>query len=73
MTKPTFAEELGLRLYHARRKRGLKQWELGELADVHQTAISQIELARIDQRIGTLCRIAKALDVDLWALLPWGE
>jgi transcriptional regulator with XRE-family HTH domain len=73
MTKPTFNEEIGLRIYYVRKKRRLKQWELAEMADVHQTAISQIELAKVDPRIGVLCRIASALDVDLWSLLPWGE
>jgi transcriptional regulator with XRE-family HTH domain len=72
MTKPTFDEELGLRIYTIRRQRRLKQWELAELADVHQTEISRIELARTSPRVSTLNAIANALDVELWSLLPWG-
>lgn len=73
MTKPTFDEELGLRIYTIRKQRKLKQWELAELADVHQTAISQIERARARPRLDTPRKIANALDVELWSLLPWGE
>jgi transcriptional regulator with XRE-family HTH domain len=73
MTKPTFDEEMGLRIYTIRKQRKLKQWELAEMADVHQTAISQIELAKARPRIETLRKIANALGVELWSLLPWGE
>jgi transcriptional regulator with XRE-family HTH domain len=73
MTKTTFDEEVGLRIYTIRRQRRLKQWELAELAGIHHNMVSRIELAQTSPRLDTLRKIANALDVELWSLLPWGE
>lgn len=48
-------------LIQHRKRRGLTQAELAELADTYQSQISRIESANYDIRLSTLIRIAEAL------------
>lgn len=46
----------------AREKSGLSQEALGELTGLHPTEISRLERAAREPRLGTIVKLAKALD-----------
>jgi len=63
-------EEIGKRIRQARRATGLKQHELGKMAGVTESAVSQWESGKIKKIMGpTLSRLARALKVSIdWLL-----
>ena len=65
---PKITENIGRRVAELRLKLGLTQDELAEKADVTGGYIRQIEGARKDMRVSTLCKIADMLDCDIKAL-----
>jgi predicted transcriptional regulator len=60
----------GRKLRAAREKAGLSQSELAKLAGVNQPAIPTLENGRIDVRISTVRKFAKALGLRMKDLLP---
>lgn len=50
-------------IYSMRKERGISQSLLADRAGISQECISKIERGKSDPRLGTLCSIAKALDV----------
>jgi transcriptional regulator with XRE-family HTH domain len=62
------SENIGRRVAELRLNLGLTQDGLAEKADVTGGYIRQIEGARKDMRISTLCRIADMLDCDIATL-----
>jgi len=55
----------GERLKTVREKKGLSQYQLSDLSKVPRNTIIRIEHGKVDPRISTLKRIAKALGVDV--------
>jgi transcriptional regulator with XRE-family HTH domain len=51
-------------LRRIRKRQGLSQEALADLADLHRTEVSLLERAGREPRLGTLVRLAGALEVD---------
>jgi transcriptional regulator with XRE-family HTH domain len=58
-------KRVGVNIQRLRRAAELSQEELGALADVHQTYLSQLEGGKRNPSVDVLERIAKALKVDI--------
>jgi transcriptional regulator with XRE-family HTH domain len=56
------------RLAAARKARGLTQSELGDLADLSQQRIFELEQGTANVTVRTLAKMAKVLDIDLHSL-----
>lgn len=56
-------------LYAARKARGLTQERLGELASLHPTYVSSVERGERNVSIDSMERLARALGLDVAALL----
>ena len=54
----------GANLRRIRRRRGLSQERLGEIADVHRTHISKIERDVCEPGAGTVAKLIAALEID---------
>ena len=52
-----------------REQRGLSVRKLGELAGVHYVSVVKMETGKLDPRLSTLQRLAKALDVTVSELI----
>jgi transcriptional regulator with XRE-family HTH domain len=63
------AAELGRRLRARRTELGWSQIDLGHVAGVHFTVVSDIELGKRNTSLLTLLRLASALDIDPGALI----
>lgn len=61
----TFEEIVGQRVKWWRMKRNLSTTALGDLVDLNQTQISQIETGESDIRISVLSKVCWVLDVSL--------
>jgi transcriptional regulator with XRE-family HTH domain len=61
--------QMGKRIHALRKKRNLSRQQLAERADVSREYIRKLEAGGYDPTVGTLQRIAKALDVPLVELL----
>ena len=64
-----FAPVFGMNLARCRGELGVSQEELGFLADLHRTAISQLERGERVARTDTLVRLCGSLGVEPAALL----
>lgn len=64
--------ELGRRIAALRQKRGMSQQDLAEASKLTVEAISRLERATREPRIGTLVRVAGGLGVTLPQLLETG-
>ena len=64
-----FARRFGLNLAARRLAAGISQEALGDLADLHRTAVGQLERGERVPRADTLLKLAAALRVDVSALL----
>ena len=62
-------EKLGRNIRDLREKRDLLQRELAEQAGVPVRTIGRIERGEVDMRIGTLVKIAKALNTTIKELV----
>lgn len=67
--RPTLAERFGLNLWRARRRAGLSQEDLGDLAGLTRQAIGQLELGRRLPRIDTILKLAAGTSVSICVLL----
>lgn len=61
----SFPVRLGRRLSELRRKHGLSQTQLADLAGIGRAHLSQIENGAVAARIDTLYAIAQTLDLRL--------
>lgn len=61
---------LGARIKRERRRRQLTQGDLGAKAGTHQSTISAVEAGDGDIRVGTLMKIAQAMELTIADLLP---
>ncbi|MCT4582751.1 MAG: helix-turn-helix domain-containing protein [Flavobacteriales bacterium] len=57
--------QVGLRVAHFRKEKGITQQQLGDLIGSDRQYVSRIERADVSVSIQKLAIIAKALDVDL--------
>jgi transcriptional regulator with XRE-family HTH domain len=60
---------VGERIREERKRQGMTQWTLAENAELDRKHISMIETGQAEPRIGTLIRIAGALDVPVETLV----
>ena len=63
------AREMGKRLKKLREANGMSQAALAEKADLSRGYLIRLEAGRQDPTLGTLERLAKALDVQLKKLI----
>jgi transcriptional regulator with XRE-family HTH domain len=71
---PVFAEVFGKNLARCREAVGISQEELGYMADLHRTAIGQLERGQRVARSDTLLRLCGCLGVpaeELFRGLSW--
>ncbi|MGE4207487.1 MAG: helix-turn-helix transcriptional regulator [Vulcanimicrobiota bacterium] len=52
-----------------RKQKGLKQWELADLVGVSQSYVARWETDRVNPRMGTLEKVAEALEIPVEQLL----
>ncbi|MDY6049032.1 MAG: helix-turn-helix transcriptional regulator [Corynebacterium sp.] len=67
---PSYAVELGKRVYIVRNLRGLGQERLAILSGVSRNQISNIERSTVNPKVGTIFALARALRVPPAVLLP---
>lgn len=69
MTEKVLLRKLGLKIKQMRTEKGLSQLALGIDIEVEKSNISRLEAGRVNPRIYTLYKVAKALEVTLPELL----
>ena len=62
-------QRIAANIRRLRNERALSQEKLAELADFHRTYVSQLERCITNVSVDGLERLAKALDIDIVALL----
>ena len=65
----TFAERFGRNLLAARERVGITQEELGFRAELHRTAVGQLERGERTARLDTYVKLLGALEIDPAELL----
>ena len=65
----SFADCFGANITRARERAGLSQEELAFCADLHRTAVGQLERGVVSPRLQTAVKIAAALGVSVDQLL----
>ena len=74
MTDSPLADHFGRNLWRCRRRAGLSQEELAELAELHRTEIGGFEQGKRLPRLDTLLKVTAAVDAsprDLLTGLHW--
>ena len=66
-------QEFGMAIRRNRHKLSLSQEDFAEIADIHRTYVSSIELGQVDVGIGVAYKIARALNLPLSKLLKETE
>lgn len=56
-------QQFGLNVVYYRKKKRLSQTQLAELADIHRTYVSAIELGKVSVSFDVLFRLAQVLEV----------
>jgi len=64
-----FNQEFGMAVRRKRHKLNLSQEDFADMANIHRTYVSSIELGKVDVGIGVAYKIAKALNLPLSKLL----
>jgi transcriptional regulator with XRE-family HTH domain len=57
-----FLDDFGNNLRETRKRRGMSQEELAERSGLHRTVISDHERGRADPQLGSIVKLADALD-----------
>lgn len=65
-----FIRQFGENVRKARGDMGISQEELAHRADLHRTQISLIERGQRTPRLDTIERLAKALEIQPYQLIP---
>jgi len=55
-------QQFGLNVVYYRKKKRLSQTQLAELADIHRTYVSAIELGKVSVSFDVLFKLAEVLD-----------
>jgi transcriptional regulator with XRE-family HTH domain len=63
-----FRQEFGMAIRRKRHKLNLSQENFADMAEIHRTYVSKIELGKVDVGIGVAYKIAIALNLSLSAL-----
>lgn len=66
-------QQFGLNVVYYRKKKRLSQTQLAELADIHRTYISAIELGKVGVSFDVLFRLSDALEVPVKLLFEFRE
>lgn len=66
-------QQFGLNVVYYRKKKRLSQTQLAELADIHRTYISAIELGKVGVSFDVLFRLSDALEVSTKQLFEFRE
>ena len=66
-------QKLGLKIKEIRNAKGLSQEKLAELAQLHRTYISSLELGQRNVSIVNIERLAHALECDMKDLLNFSK
>lgn len=69
VVKLTPTEQFAQNLRAARTSKGLSQEGLGHASGIHRTEVSLLERAQREPRLGTIVRLARALDIPVAKLL----
>jgi len=62
-------KEFGMAVRKRRHKLSLSQEKFAEMADIHRTYVSSIELGKVDVGISVAYKIAGALNIPLWKII----
>lgn len=62
-------KNFGMAVRKRRHKLGLSQEKFAELASIHRTYVSSIELGKVDIGISVARKIARALKTSLWKII----
>jgi len=68
-----FKREFGMAVRRRRHKLNLSQEDFADMADIHRTYVSSIELGKVDVGIGVAYKIARGLNLPLSKLLKETE
>lgn len=68
-----FKQEFGMAVRRRRHKLNLSQEGFAEIANIHRTYVSSIELGKVDVGIGTAYKVASALNLPLNKLIKEAE
>lgn len=66
-------QQFGLNVVYYRKKKRLSQTQLAELADLHRTYISAIELGKVGVSFDVLFRLSDALEIQTKQLFEFRE
>ena len=69
MTEKQLFKKLGLKIKQLRTERGYSQNVFGLEIDMEKSNVSRLEAGNVNARIGTLKRVAEALEITLPELL----
>lgn len=70
MTTEQILTEIGRNIKRIRKEKGILQQDLAAMCNYEVSAMSRIEAGRSNFTIGTLNKIAKALNISIKELLP---
>jgi transcriptional regulator with XRE-family HTH domain len=68
--KQQILKDVGLKVRHLREKKELTLMDFSILTDIEYTNVIRIEKGRTNPTVGTLVKIANALNVSLHELMP---
>jgi transcriptional regulator with XRE-family HTH domain len=68
-----FRQELGISIRRRRHKLNLSQEDFADIANIHRTYVSSIELGKVDVGMGVIYKIASALNTPLSKLIKETE
>lgn len=68
--KDLLCREIGLRIKEIRRSKNMQQQDLAASCNFEKSNMARIESGRVNVTIGTLLKIALALDVPVLNLIP---
>lgn len=66
-------QQFGLNVVYYRKKERLSQTQLAELADIHRTYVSAIELGKVSVSFDVLFKLAQVLEVPVSKLFEIRE
>ena len=66
-------QQFGLNVVYYRKKKRLSQTQLAELADIHRTYVSSIELGKVSVSFDILFKLSEVLEVPVSKLFELRE